>query len=86
MPNAALIVAHIEPHPWHPGEGDVRLKIEDGGVPVWAIIGAMTENGDNADAVARDYAVSQAAVMAAWAYYQQHREAIDRRLAENDRA
>ena len=82
QPDAALIAAHIEPHPRYAGEGDVRLKIVDGGVPVWA----MTENGENADLVASDYGVARAAVAAAWAYYQQHREAIDRRLAENDEA
>lgn len=83
---AALIAAHIEPHPHRPGEGEVRLRVADGGVPVWAIIGALTESGDNADAVAHDYDVPRDAVHAAWMYYGLHRDAIDRRLAENESA
>lgn len=82
----ALIAAHIEPHPHYPGAGEVRLKVEDGGVPVWAIIGALTPSGDNIDAVARDYAISREAVVAAWAYYGLHSDAIDYRLSENELA
>lgn len=78
-----LIAAHIEPHPHHPGEGEVRLKVEDGGVPVWVIIGATTKAGDNLAEVAHDYDVSNEAVTAAWAYYERHHAAIDCRLAEN---
>ncbi len=82
----ALIAAHIESSPHYAGEGEYRLKVEDGGVPVWAIVGAMTETGDNAGTVARDYGVPREAIVAAWSFYQRHREAIDARLAENDAA
>ena len=37
--------------------------------------------GSNLEAVARDYRVSRAAVRAAWAYYEDHKQAIDARLA-----
>jgi uncharacterized protein (DUF433 family) len=58
-----------------------RLKVIEGGVPVWALIGALTETGENAEAVARDYRVRRLAVDAAWAYYRRHRAAIDAKLA-----
>jgi hypothetical protein len=74
---------YIEPYPDRPDPAEYRLKTEMGGVPVWAIIGALAEDGSNTEAVARDYRVSRAAVRAAWAYYQQHMQAIDARLAAN---
>src|SRR5947209_6771958 len=72
---------YIEPYPDRPDPAEYRLKAEMGGVPVWAIIGALAEDGNNVEAVARDYRVSRAAVRAAWAYYQEHTEALDARLA-----
>ena len=77
----ALIARHIEPDPYHPGPGDVRLV--DSGVAVWAIVGhLMTVRGD-ADRVAEDYELSPEAVAAALAYYREHKGAIDARLAAN---
>lgn len=70
---------YIEPYPDRPGPAEYRLKVE-GGVPVWAIIGALAEDGSNVEAVARDYRVSRAAVRAAWVYYRGHKQAIDARL------
>jgi hypothetical protein len=77
----ALIRAHVEPHPARPGEAEWRLK--ERGVPVWAIIGALTPTADNARQVARDYGVSDDAVAAARAFYRHHKSLIDARLAAN---
>jgi len=75
---------YIEPYPDRPDPAEYRLKAEVGGVPVWAIIGALAEDGSNMEAVAHDYQVSRAAVRAAWAYYQEHKKAIDTRLAADN--
>ncbi len=79
-----LIADYIEPYPGRADPAEARLKVAAGGVPVWAIIGALTEDSSNREAVARDYRVSRAAVDAAWAYYQRHRAAIDAHLAVNN--
>lgn len=79
----ARIAAHIEPHPLRPGAGEYRLRLELGGVPVYALIGALQPDVGNLAAVADDYDVPREAVEAAWAYYRLNRTAIDRRLAEN---
>lgn len=79
----AHIEDYIEPYPGRPDPGEYRLKVEEGGVPVWAIIGALAEDGSNVEVVAHDYRISRAAVEAAWAYYQRHKGAIDARLAAN---
>jgi uncharacterized protein (DUF433 family) len=76
-----LISAHVEPHPTRAGEAEWRLK--ERGIPVWAIIGALTPTADNAHQVARDYGVSDDAVAAAWAYYRRNQSLIDGRLAAN---
>lgn len=72
---------YIEPYPGRPDPAEYRLKADEGGVPVLAIIGALAEDGSNMEAVARDYQVSRVAVRAAWAYYQDHKKVIDARLA-----
>lgn len=76
-----LIKRHIEPHPDPVKEGDAWYRLRERGVPVYAIIGSMTRTFDNADDVADAFAVSREAVEAAVAYYWQHKEAIDSRLA-----
>ena len=70
-----------EPDPTRPGFGEYRLK--DRGVPIWAIIGSLTEDADNIDEVAEAYDVPREAVEAALAFYRRHRAAIDVRLAQN---
>ena len=77
----SLIAAHLEPHPYRAGAEEWRLK--ERGVPVWAIIGALTTSGDNLEQVASDYGVSSAAVEAALIYYARYRADIDARLAAN---
>lgn len=79
---AALIARHVEPHPYKPGRAEWRLK--ERGVPVWAIIGALTPTGDNADQVADDYGISREAMAAARAYYERHKALIDARLELNN--
>ena len=77
----ALIAKYIEPHPAKPGRAFARVK--EYGVPVWALIGFLTEDFSNADQVARDYAIPREAMNAAIAYYQQNREHIDAWLLIN---
>lgn len=78
-----LIATHVEPHPLNPGIAEYRLRDEDNGYPVWAIIGDLDPDGANAAQVARDYAISREAVEAARAFYARNKEAIDARLAAN---
>lgn len=70
-----------EPDPARPGFGEYRLK--DRGVPIWAIIGSLTEDADNIDEVADAYDLPREAVEAALAFYRRHHAAIDARLAQN---
>jgi uncharacterized protein (DUF433 family) len=77
----ALIARHVGPHPSNPGIDEYWLK--EPGIPVWAIIGSMIVNDNNTDDVAAMYHISHEEVEAAWAYYLQHRGAIDHRLEQN---
>jgi Mn-dependent DtxR family transcriptional regulator/uncharacterized protein (DUF433 family) len=70
-----------EPDPARPGFGEYRLK--ERGVPIWAIIGSLTEDADNVDEVAEAYDLPREAVEAALAFYRRHHAAIDARLAQN---
>lgn len=79
----ALIAAYIEPHPGKPGIAEYRLRVEENGYPVWAIIGDLAPDGENIDEIVRDYQISREAVEAARAYYARHKQAIDDRLAAN---
>jgi uncharacterized protein (DUF433 family) len=81
-----LIERRIEPHPDPVKRGDAWVRLKERGVLVYAIIGSMTPTFDNADDVADAFAVSREAIDAARAYYQQHTEAIDSRLAANPAA
>jgi uncharacterized protein (DUF433 family) len=76
-----LVARWIEPNPHRPGVEDAILV--DYGVSVWALIGylAMVEN--DVARVAADYEIPLEAVEAALAYYQEHKSAIDARLAAN---
>lgn len=77
----ALIARHIGPHPSNPGLDEYWLV--EPGIPVWAIIGSMAANDTDADDVAAMYHITREEVEAAWAYYLQHRSAIDHRLEQN---
>ncbi len=82
----ALIAAYIEPHPTNPGIAEYRLRVEQNGYPVWAIIGDLTANGENIAQVAHDYEISLEAIQATRAFYARHQNEIDARLAANDAA
>jgi uncharacterized protein (DUF433 family) len=77
-----LIMRHIGPHPSDSGIDEYWLK--EPGIPVWAIIGSMQANDNDADDVATLYHISREEVEAAWAFYLSHRAVIDNRLAKND--
>ena len=78
----ALIAAYIEPHPAKPGIAEYRLRIEENGYPVWAIVASLL-NREDEEQIAREYHISREAVKAVRAYYERNREAIDARLAAN---
>ncbi len=77
-----LIAQYIGPHPSDSGIDEYWLK--EPGIPVWAIIGSMKANHNDADDVAALYHICRAEVEAAWAFYLRHRAVIDNRLAKND--
>ena len=77
-----LITHYIGPHPSNLGIDEYWLK--EPGIPVWAIIGSLQANRNNADNVAALYHIGREAVEAAWAFYLRHRAVIDNRLAQND--
>jgi len=84
--NAALIERHIEPHPDPVKHGPAWYRLKERGVPVYAVIGSLTPDRDNVDDVADAFGVSRDAVVAAIAYYDLHRSAIDARLSSRHAA
>jgi uncharacterized protein (DUF433 family) len=80
--NAALIRRYVEENPHRPGPLHARLK--ESGVEIWALISYLYKamHGDR-EATARDYDIPLDAVHAADAYYHQHQDAIDGRIAAN---
>lgn len=79
----ALIALHIEPHPAKPGLVNYCLKEEDGGYPVWAIIGDLAPGILSEEDVIREFQISREALDAALAFYTRHREVIDARIIAN---
>lgn len=72
----------IEVDPFCPGPANVRLRRS--GVHVWALIGYyLYAAKEDADMIARDYALSREEVQAALEYYRRHRPEIDGRIADN---
>src|SRR5688572_18947524 len=84
-------VNRIEPDPHRPGPD--RALLAGTGIPVWAIVAhlqALTGHDVHgavpSDAVrqaATDYAVDKELIAAAIAFYREHRDHIDARLARN---
>ena len=72
-----LIGQYIDPESTVTGPAEARIA----GVHVWALIGYLRANGDDADQAAADYDLPHEAIEAARAYYLRHRAAIDARLA-----
>ena len=68
--------------------GDDRVRVTPPGIAVWALIGYLKAisphfTADSIAQTAMDYDVSVDTVTAAVAYYEEHPEAIDARLAAN---
>ncbi len=76
-----LIVQYIAANPYRPGIEEAVLV--ESGIPVWALIGAMTLAHSTLDEVAADYEVSLTAMHAALAYYERYTALIDARIAAN---
>lgn len=71
----ALIAQYVQPH--RDGERHLAYSTE-GAVQVWALIGYL--RGATVAETAAAYDISEAAMLAAIAYYQRHRELIDAQL------
>jgi uncharacterized protein (DUF433 family) len=82
--DAELIARYIEPNPHRSGPQGGRLR--GYGVAVWALVADWKGADGDAVQVASDYEVPQEAVEAALAYYRQHQDLIDARLALNEAA
>jgi uncharacterized protein (DUF433 family) len=80
----ALIDEYIEPNPHRPGLDEARLR--QYGVSVWAIVGYWKGFHEDADRVAKAFAIPREAVDAAIAYYLRHRLLIDARIDANSSA
>ena len=78
---AADFAAYVEPNPHRPGAANAWLV--GYGVPVWALVGYLDVVNGDIRRIARDYDVPVEAVEAAMLYYQQHKTAIDERIAAN---
>lgn len=76
-----LIVQYIAANPYRPGIEEAVLV--ESGIPVWALIGAMTLAHSTPDEVAADYEIPLIAVHAALVYYERYRALIDARIAAN---
>jgi len=76
-----LISRMIQTDPQHPGAEDARVA--GTGVPVWALVAYLEAAHGDVQRVAEDYALPIEAVLAARAYYRQHRALIDARIAAN---
>jgi uncharacterized protein (DUF433 family) len=74
-----LIDKYIEPNPYRPGVANARIA--GYGVSIWAIVGHLEAVNGDIEQVADDYGLPCEAVEASLAYYRQHRELIDARLA-----
>ncbi|MDI3340574.1 MAG: hypothetical protein QJR03_08580 [Sphaerobacter sp.] len=76
----ALIARHIDSDTVRGGPEYARLR--DSGLAVWCLVAGMDPWEDSLEDLAEDYEVSPESVLAAIYYYWQHRDAIDRRIAQ----
>lgn len=74
----------LDPH----RPGIQRARLVEYGVPVWALIGYMSDVDDEAEVerTAHDYRLPITAVRTAIAYYRDHRAAVDTLLETNSAA
>ncbi|HKG24820.1 MAG TPA: hypothetical protein VKB09_04185 [Thermomicrobiales bacterium] len=80
-----LIAKYIRQDPNHPGRHEAWADIGSDGAPVWHLI--LHLRGAGLDGVLRDRSLPEEAVLAAIAFYQQHRELFEAKLlleAEKD--
>ncbi|MGH2562495.1 MAG: hypothetical protein ACRDJH_25835 [Thermomicrobiales bacterium] len=73
--------ARVEPDPHRPGPD--RARLVNSGIPVSANTAHLQGLDGDVSAVARDYMIPEEEVVAAIAYYLEHRAAIDARIALN---
>lgn len=74
-----LISNYIEERPYE--TSDARLR--ESGIPVWAIVGHWKASGRSVATASGDYQIPEVQVEAALAYYEEHEQEIDARLAAN---
>jgi uncharacterized protein (DUF433 family) len=79
----ALIARYIEPHPAKPGIVNYSLRGQDGGYPVWAIIGDLAPGILSEEDIMREFRISRDALNAVLAFYARHKEVIDARIVAN---
>ena len=77
-----LVATYITQDPQRPGIYNAVVHPE--GVPVWALAAHLRALDEDVAQVAAEYQLPQEAVEAALAYYHQHRDAIDARIAANE--
>jgi uncharacterized protein (DUF433 family) len=81
MQDDTIIARYIEQNPHYPSLDAARVK--QYGVSVWSIIAHLRAVGGDVARVAAHYALPCEAVEAAIAYYRQHKNLIDARIAAN---
>jgi len=77
-----LIKRLVEEDPHSPGPADARVR--DYFIHVWALVGDLKNYAFDAKSVSEDHRIPVDYVEAAAAYYRQHPEVIDGRLAANN--
>jgi type III restriction enzyme len=67
-----------------PGVCGGNARIRDTRIPVWSLV-SFHQQGAPDDYLLRNYpGLTQEDLQAAWSYYNQHREEIDRVIADDD--
>jgi hypothetical protein len=80
-----LIDRYIRQDPNHPGRHEAWADTGSDGAPIWHLI--LHLRSDGLDGVLRDRSLPKEAILAAIAYYQQHRDLFEAKLlleAETD--
>ncbi len=77
----ALIERYVEPNPWGGGRHGAMLK--ESGVSVW-ILANRLQTGTSVCKPGQEYNLSEEAVEAAQAFYEQNREIIDAWILINE--
>lgn len=72
-----LIAQYVEPNPFGRGGHDARLK--ESGVSIWILVNRL-RTGTSVHDLASEYCLTEQAVEAAHAYYQQYPDLIEARI------